>query len=412
MLLSENFMISIRALRANKMRSALTMLGIIIGVAAVVALLSIGNGASASITSDVESMGSNVIAIRPGQMAATFANQASSTSNSYLYLSDYERLASSLRGVAGISPEYQDALTVKYGSSSYSVPVSGVGENYFSIRSYELAHGRLLTERDRNLEARVAVIGANTAEDLFGNLNPVGKTIKIKGVSFEVVGVLASKGSAGLQDPDSGVFIPLETGYAKLFGSSATVNGQQAVKVILISSESSDAVDAMMAQSEYLLRREHRLDPTEESDFNIASQNDALETLNTITQTLTIFLGVIATISLLVGGIGIMNIMLVSVTERTKEIGLRKAVGARKGQILTQFLIETMVISLLGGLIGIALGVGISLGMTALNLIIADISISTILMAFFFAVIVGAFFGIYPAYRAASLHPIEALRYE
>ena len=412
MLLSENVLLALRALKANTLRSVLTMLGIVIGVATVVALLAIGNGATASITSDIEGIGSNLVTILPGRQMMTVRN-STQAQVSYLYLSDYEMLEKRvISNVSGISPAFSNSYTVKYSSESFQVTVTGVMEDYFSIRSYQIEKGRGITKSDNESLVRAAVLGSQTAEDLFGNLNPIGKDITIKGVKFQVVGVLQSKGSTGFDNPDDVVLIPLETGYSKLFGSSALKDGRQTVSVILLSADSSEAVDSVIGQAEYLLRRAHEIAPTEDSDFNITSQADFLETMDTVTQTLTIFLGAIAAISLLVGGIGIMNIMLVSVTERTKEIGLRKAVGASKDQILIQFLIETMTLSILGGLIGIMLGFGIATMFTVLNLITAVVSAGDVIMAFVFAVAVGLFFGIYPAYRAASLHPMEALRYE
>ncbi len=412
MLLSENFLLALRALKANTMRSALTMLGIIIGVATVVALLAIGNGATASITSDIEGIGSNLITIRPGRQMMTIRNSTQAQVGS-LYYSDYETLNKRVvSNVSGISPAFSSSYKIKYGSESFQVSVTGVMEDYLPIRSYQIENGRGINGSDNDSRSRVAVLGAQTADDLFGNLNPVGKDISISGVKFQVVGVLQAKGSSGIDNPDDVVLIPLETGYSKLFGTSAIKDGRQTVSVILLSADSSETVDTVIGQAEYLLRREHDIAPDEEADFNISSQADFLKTMDTVTQTLTIFLGAIAAISLLVGGIGIMNIMLVSVTERTKEIGLRKAVGASKNQILLQFLIETMTLSLLGGLIGILLGVSIAWVFTVLGLITSIVSISNVLMAFTFALAIGLFFGIYPAYRAASLHPMEALRYE
>jgi putative ABC transport system permease protein len=239
----------------------------------------------------------------------------------------------------------------------------------------------------------------------------VGKTISINGVKFQVVGVLEAKGSS-LGSPDELIFIPIETGYKKLFGDSAAYNGKKTVNSILVSVLDSDKTDEISARAEFILRRSHNIAAADESDFNVLSQSDTLETLNTVTQTLTIFLGAIAGISLLVGGIGIMNIMLVSVTERTKEIGLRKAVGATRNQILTQFLIETITLSLLGGILGILLGVGIASAFSVSGLIASVITADSIMLAFTFSLIIGVFFGIYPAFRAANLHPMVALRYE
>jgi putative ABC transport system permease protein len=410
MLLSENFRVALRALQANKLRSVLTILGIVIGVATVVALLAIGKGATASITSDIQGSGSNLLTISPGRQQRGFGQ---SQQMSYLYYSDYELLRRNLtENIAAIVPSYQSSYAVKFGDESFNVSVTGVTQDYQGVRSYTVAEGRFITDGDNKSHSLVAVLGSQTAEDLFGSLSPVGKTISINGVKFEVVGVLESKGSSGFQSADDAVFIPLETGYTKLFGATATSNNKKIVNSISVSVTTTDAMDTVSAQIEFLLRRSHKLEASENLDFNVLSQSDLLDTLNSVTQTLQIFLGAIAGISLLVGGIGIMNIMLVSVTERTKEIGLRKAVGATKNQILTQFLIETVTLSVLGGVVGILFGVGIAVLFTATGLITAVITIDTILMAFLFAMAIGVFFGLYPAYRAASLHPMVALRYE
>lgn len=412
MLLSENFKIALRALRANKLRSILTMLGIVIGVATVIALLSIGKGATASITSDIQSGGSNLLTVSPGR-SQFGPGGGSSQQESHLYYSDYELLQRGLAdNVTAIVPAYQSSYIVKSGDESFSVNVTGVTEAYQEVRSYEVAKGRFITDGDNKSQAKVAILGSQTAEDLFGSLSPIGKTISINGIKFEVAGVLVSKGSSGFGSADDAVFIPLDTGYDKLFGSTATYNGKKIVNNIYVSVTTTDLMDTVSAQIEYMLRRSHKLATSDELDFNVLSQTDTLDILSSITNTLTIFLGAIAGISLLVGGIGIMNIMLVSVTERTKEIGLRKAVGATRNQILTQFLIETMTLSVLGGIIGILFGSGIATLFTLTGLITAVITANSILLAFLFSLAIGVFFGLYPAFRAANLHPMEALRYE
>ena len=413
MLFSENFKIAVRALRANKLRSILTMLGIVIGVATVVALLSIGKGATASITSSIQSNGSNLLSVSPGRQQRAMQGAGQSRQSSYLYYSDYQLLQRSLlTDITAIVPSYQSSYLVKYGDESFNVNVTGVTEAYKDVHSYKVTEGRFIKEGDNKSESLVAVLGSQTASDLFGSLSPIGKTISIKGVKFTVIGLLESKGSSGFGSSDDAIFIPLEAGYNKLFGSTATYNDKKILNSIAISVSSTEAMDTVSAQTEFLLRRAHKLASTDELDFNVLSQADLLSTLNSVTQTLTIFLGAIAGISLLVGGIGIMNIMLVSVTERTKEIGLRKAVGATRNQILTQFLIETMTLSLLGGIIGILLGVGIAFVFSATGLIASVVTADSIFLAFFFALLIGVFFGIYPAFRAANLHPMVALRYE
>jgi putative ABC transport system permease protein len=413
MLFSENFKIAIRALRANKLRSVLTMLGIVIGVATVVALLSIGKGATASITSDVQSSGTNLLTVSAGRSQFGPPGGGASQQESHLYYSDYEVLQRGLvDNVTLIVPSYQSSYIIKFGDESFNVSVTGVTEDYQEVRSYDVANGRFITDGDNKSQAFMAVLGPQTAEDLFGSLSPIGKTVSVNGIKFEVVGVLESKGSSGFGSSDDAVFIPLQTGYAKLFGSTATFNGKKTIDNIYVSVETTEMMDTVSAQIEYMIRRSHKIAASDELDFSVQNQTDTLETLSSITATLTVFLGAIAGISLLVGGIGIMNIMLVSVTERTKEIGLRKAVGATKNQILTQFLIETMTLSVLGGIIGILLGVGIASIVTLTGLITAVITADSILLAFFFSLAIGVFFGLYPAFRAANLHPMEALRYE
>lgn len=413
MLFSENFKIAIRALRANKLRSVLTMLGIVIGVATVVALLSIGKGATASITSSIQSNGSNLLTVSPGKDQDGPPGMGESQQASYLYYSDYQLLQRSLvDNVAAIVPSYQSSYLVNYGSESFSVSITGVTKEYQDTNSYDVVGGRFISDGDNKSQALVAVLGSQTAEDLFGSLTPIGKTLSVNGVKFEVVGVLESKGSSGFGSSDDAIFIPLETGYSKLFGSTATYNDKKIVNRISVSVATAETMDTVSAQIEFLIRRSHKLAPSDELDFNVLSQSDLLSTLTSVTQILTTFLGAIAGISLLVGGIGIMNIMLVSVTERTKEIGLRKAVGATKNQILTQFLIETVTLSLLGGIIGILFGIGMASLVTLTGVLTAVITADSILLAFTFALAIGVFFGLYPAFRAANLHPMVALRYE
>ena len=407
--LSENIKIALRALAANKLRSALTMLGIIIGVGAVVALLSIGEGATASITSQVEGLGSNLVSVMPGRL---FERDEGNSENAKLYFSDYEALAANPTNMRLIAPSFQSLATIKFGDKSSQISVAGITPEYAEVRAYEMDKGRFIKTADRNLNSQVAVLGSQTASDLFGRVDPLGQRIKINGNSFEVIGVLQEKGSTGFGSADDIVLVPLETAYTKLFGATAEADGERLLSAISISAVDSEKVDEVLAQTTFLLRKQHDLAPGAEDDFTATSQNQFLTTLNTITTTMTIFLGAIAAISLLVGGIGIMNIMLVSVTERTREIGLRKAVGAKRRTILMQFLVETITLSVLGGLLGIALGGSIAYIFTALDLIEATLSFNTIALAFSFATAVGLFFGLYPAMRASRLRPIEALRYE
>jgi len=403
--LSESLLSAFDSLRANKMRALLTMLGVIIGVAAVIALLSIGNGVSASINDEITSIGTNLI----------YVSTDPDKSDGYpaLSLADVEALSDPLRApdVAEVGATVQTTQPVTTGGNSVRASVSGVTANYFTINNLtDFAAGDGLTQADVDTRARVVVLGAGLAEDLFPDSYPVGQTVKINGASYEIVGVLAESGG-GLSNSDDSAFVPISTALSRL-SSERTRRGERAVTTITATSATAEQNTAALEQITAVLRAEHGIVYADDDDFSLISQSNLLDTFAQITGVLTAFLGAIAGISLLVGGIGIMNIMLVSVTERTREIGIRKAVGALRRDILAQFLLESMVLSLTGGVIGILLGWLISRVAGGLMTLTPVVEIGTILMAVGFAVGVGVVFGLYPAWRAAGLRPIEALRYE
>ena len=406
---SENFAVALRALAANKLRSALTMLGIVIGVGAVVALMALGTGATADITSQVQGAGANLVVVVPGR-----TTRGDQRLPAFLYYSDYEALSKSLDNVAGIVGSFQTTGLLIYNTESVNTSVIGTMPAYGPVRAYEVEYGRFIQARDRETKARVVVLGSKTATDLFHGLNPLGRKIKVNGVSFEVVGVLKEKGGGGGfgGSADELALVPLETAYTDLLGGNATHDGKLRVTDISISATDAGVVNDLMVQAERLLRRQHKLSLTADLDFFIFSQASILSILNTITATLTSFLGFIAAIALVVGGIGVMNIMLVSVTERTREIGLRKAVGAKRWNILSQFLVETLTLTLLGGVLGIGVGWLVAFVVRAANLIKAQVTPQAIVIAFVVTAIVGLLSGLYPAYRASRLNPIDALRYE
>ncbi len=403
--LRESFLTALDSILANKLRSVLTMLGVIIGVAAVIALLSIGNGVSESVTGQIQSFGTNLITIS--------TNRDNSGGRPALGLEAVEALSDPINvpAVSAVAASSQGNQEVVFGGGSKRTTVNGVTPNYLEINNLaEFQAGDGLTQQDEDTSARVAVLGAGIAEDLFDTEFPIGNSVRINGASYEVVGVLAESGQ-GFGGDDDTVFIPLSTALSRLY-NDRTRSGDKAVSIIVAQAVDESQTDAAVEQISETLRRVNGIIYASDDDFSLFNQADLLSTLNTVTATLTAFLGAIAGISLVVGGIGIMNIMLVSVTERTREIGIRKAVGALRRHILTQFLLESVLLSLLGGFIGILLGWAISALAGRLIDLDTVIDAPTVLLATSFAMIVGLIFGIYPAWRAAGLRPIEALRYE
>ena len=407
---SQNVRSALRALMANKLRSALTMLGIVIGVGAVVALLSIGTGAQASITSRIEGIGANLITVYSGTRNSFTPSGAGGGTTAPLTYEESQQLKG-LPGVAAVSPQVQSRQTVKYQSKQTNVQIVGVTPDYAIAHPDQLDHGRFISASDVSNRSRVVVVGSQIVTDLFGGLDPVGKSIKINGIQFKVIGVMKSQGSGGFGfGRDTTTYIPITTAFARL--STTRVGSEKSVSTIEVSATNADSIDTAIAAITERLRTLHGIGLGEDDDFTVQSQSDILSAATSITGTLTVFLGAIAGISLVVGGIGVMNIMLVSVTERTREIGLRKAVGARRGDILYQFLTETLTLSVLGGVIGILAGAGVSSLVNASGLIDTVVSMESVMLAFGFSAAVGVFFGLYPANRAAGLKPIEALRYE
>lgn len=402
----ESIRVSLRALRANKLRSSLTMLGIIIGVAAVIAMVGIGNGATASITSQIQGMGSNLLTISPGQSNAGGVNGGAGSSAS-ITMDDVEKISALGPAVKAVAPTASANAQVVLGSGNTSTSINGTTEGYEVIKNVSMARGRFITKADVDSSARVAVLGPTVVENLLGDANAtiIGKIIKVNNVPFQVIGVTTATGSTGFQSSDDMITAPITTVQARLIG-------KKTVRSILVSASSEAEMQTAQDEITAALRKSHKILEGKENNFRVQNQADMLATMTSVTQTLTMLLGGIAGISLLVGGIGIMNIMLVSVTERTREIGIRKAIGAKGSNILLQFLIEAVVLSALGGGIGIALGYGGSnLAGKALSMD-TSISVSSVLVAFGFSAAIGIIFGVFPARKAAAMDPIDALRYE
>jgi putative ABC transport system permease protein len=399
----ESLRMALQGLMNNKVRSVLTMLGIIIGVGAVIAMVSLGQGFSAYVTDQFESLGTNLVSIRRDRSIGGGLD---------LTVGDAEALQG-LPGIAAVAPTYSGNATVINSSGQEHDPsIYGVTPAYQTARNYELKVGSFLSEDDVDRRRKVAVLGNTAAETLFqDDAYPIGETIRLNGVPFELIGVLDEKGGSGFMDPDDVALIPLTTAQTRLFNVD-TYRGEYVLSSIEVQGISDDATALAMDGITGVLRERHMLDDQDADDFRIMSQTDMMDTASGVLGTLTIFVGAIAAISLVVGGIGIMNIMLVSVTERTREIGLRKAIGAGRRDILLQFLIEAMGLSFAGGLIGIVLGIALSRFVGPMLGVTAVVQPQIVVVAAGFSAMVGLFFGIYPALRASGLQPVEALRYE
>ena len=404
MLLGEIIAVALEALRANKLRSLLTMLGIIIGVGAVITMIALGSGAQKSVQDRIQALGPTLLSVYPGQ---SFMRGVASGSRVSLTLDDDTALANNARYASAVVPELSSNLQVQKGNDNINVNIVGTTPAYVSVHNYTITAGRMFTAGDDAARRRVAVIGAAIPPMLNSNRDAlIGQEILIRGISFEIVGVLSEKGSQGsFFNPDEQILIPLQTARYRVIGTDR-------LRSITVEAQDLNSMNLAMIEIERVLRRQHKIRPGQDNDFQIRNQTDILATFQQTTETFKYLLAGIAAVSLLVGGIGIMNIMLVSVTERTREIGVRKALGARRKDILLQFLVEALVLCLVGGTIGVligALGAVLISKLAQWNTLISPLAI---LLAFLFSAAVGLFFGIWPARRAASLDPIIALRYE
>lgn len=400
----ESFLMAWASLIANKLRSLLTMLGIIIGVAAVIALVSIGNGVKQDIEDSISSLGSNLLVVLPGAPRTPGARSSQGSMKS-LKISDYEAIAK-LEGVKAASPMTNGSYVVIYQNKNWTTSVAGVNSNFQDVNNWTMTSGRFFSDKNVQNRERVAVVGQTVVKNLFTDEDLVGKEIRVKNIPFRVIGVLKSKGNGTMgNDQDDTVLIPYTT-------SMERVEGIDYLRRVYVVAKDDGGIDRLQADIENLLRVRHNIKDTNLDDFNIQNMKSIMETVAQTTGTFTLFLGAVAAISLVVGGIGIMNIMLVSVTERTREIGVRKALGATYSVIVTQFLIEAVVISLMGGFIGIAFGIGASKVIGMVSGMSTIVSVPTIIMSFAFSMAIGLIFGIYPARKAAKLNPIDALHYE
>ena len=392
----------------NKMRSALTMLGIIIGVGAVIAMLAVGTGASERISQQIASIGSNLIIILPGSTTSGGLRMGMG-SQPTLTKDDADAILKECSAVQDVAPVLNGAAQIVYGNQNWSTGVYGTTPSMLNIRDWPLASGRSFTEQDVKSATKVCLLGQTVVENLFGGIDPIGQILRIKKVPFTVIGVLDKKGQSPQgQDQDDTVYIPVTTAQKKIFGT--TFPGM--VRTIMVKAKSTEDLDAAEKQINELLRQRHRIGPKKENDFTVRNLTQIMQVAEQSTKVMTLLLGAIASVSLLVGGIGIMNIMLVSVTERTREIGIRMAVGAKTWDIRLQFIIEALTLSLIGGVIGIIVGISGSQIISAVAGWSTIVSVLSIFLAFGFSGLVGIFFGFYPAYKASLLNPIDALRYE
>ena len=404
MLLGETVAVAFQSIRANALRSALTMLGIIIGVGAVITMVALGSGAQKAVNDRIAALGANVFTVFAGQ---TMFGGVRIADRTILSTDDYEALLRDAHLLKAVVPEMQQQFQVKYGNQNANLNVLGTTPNYVDVRNYAVPHGRMFTAGDNEARQRYVVLGAAVPRMLGGNpAAMIHQTLQIRGIVFEIIGVLGEKGATGgFSNPDEQVIIPIQTATYRIFGSKR-------LRSLAIQVDDGVPMQQGMVDLERVLRREHHIRPGGENDFTIRNQQDVLATQQQATQVFTSLLASVAAVSLVVGGIGIMNIMLVSVTERTREIGVRKALGATRTSILLQFLIEALVLCLVGGVLGVLLGAGVTIGLSRFlqwNTLISPLSVA---VAFGFSAVIGLFFGIWPARRAAKLDPIDALRYE
>ena len=398
--------VSLRALLRNKMRSTLTVLGIVIGVAAVISMVGITSGARTSVRAQISSLGDNVFMIFSGSFSRSGTRMGIGTRQN-LTVEDVEAVREQCPSVRYISPTVRASGQLVYADQNWTTQLFGVSPEYLDIRRYEVASGRMFTDTDERGSAKVCVVGQTVVDNVFGGSDPVGSTIRLKRMPFEVIGRLAPKGQSSMgQDQDDIVLVPLSTAVKKFQA------GETRVSMILGSSTSAETMTQAQAEISEVLRARHHIGANDDDDFIIRTQSEIAQTVESQSQTMTILLGSVALVSLLVGGIGIMNIMLVSVTERTREIGIRMSVGARERDILWQFLLEAVSLSALGGALGIGMGVAVSLVISKFAGWPTEISPVTAFIALAFSSLVGIFFGFYPARKASRLDPIEALRYE
>jgi len=404
MLLGETIVVAFQSIRANKLRAVLTMLGIIIGVGAVITMVALGSGAQKAVEDRIAALGANVLTVFAGQ--GRFGG-IRITDQTILSTDDYEALVRGATLLKAVVPEMQQSLQVKYGNQNSNVNIVGTTPNYIQVRNYTVPNGRMFTSGDDEARQRYAVLGAAVPRMLGANpAAMINQTIQIRGINFEIIGILSEKGAAGgWGNPDEQILIPLQTAKYRVFGSDR-------LRSMSVQVADGVPIEQGMVDLERVLRREHKIRPGQENDFTIRNQQDLLATQQQTTQVFTTLLASIAAVSLLVGGIGIMNIMLVSVTERTREIGVRKALGATRGNIMLQFLVEALALCLVGGALGVLLGVGAAITLSRVMQWNTLISPAAVTIAFGFSAIVGLFFGLWPARRAARLDPIVALRYE
>ena len=400
--------ISFRALWVNKMRSSLTMLGIIIGVGAVIAMVAVGSGASQKISEQISSMGSNLLIILPGSTTAGGVRMGAG-SQPTLSMGDAEAILKECPSVADDAPTLGGVAQIVYGHLNWSTGITGTTPGMLVVRDWELSSGRPFTQQDVKSATKVALLGQTVVDNLFGDQNPVGQSIRIKNVPFTVIGVLAPKGQSPQgQDQDDTIFVPVTTSQKKLFGTQFP----GMVRIILVKARSTEDLSSAEKQITDLLRQRHHIGLKQDNDFTVRNLTQIMQAAEQSSKVMTLLLGAIASVSLLVGGIGIMNIMLVSVTERTREIGIRMAIGAKTWDIRLQFIVEALTLSLIGGVMGIIIGVSTAVILSSVSGWPTVVSILSILLAFSFSGFIGIFFGFYPAYKASLLNPIDALRYE